>query len=392
MSSGWLIWVGIAFSFIVLVELARLNFLLFSSYRKELKLPENSPLNAVAYRQSVTVIVPAKDEETHIGFTAGSILASDYPNLHLILVNDRSTDRTLEIMENIAREDPRVRVMSVNELPKGWTGKTNAMFQAAESTTSDILLFMDADAEIEKDVIARAVAFLVDRNLDMLSIVPGFSNRGFLENAVHLHLGLGLSSFYPLTDVNDATKTAALASGCFIMIRRGAYHAVGTWKNFRDQLTEDIALGKAVKRNSLRLNVLRGGEMVRTKSFDSLMELAAFWKRTFYGGLEKNIPRMIKLCLNYITLIILLGLSIYSGLALASGISDATHIVLFIISCAGMSSVMISYGIVVTKEHGSAWYGVSAPLGLILGAWIAMSAFLLVLTNQGIHWRGSVYR
>ena len=192
MSSGWLIWAGIAFSFIVLVELARLNFLLFSSYKKELKLPENSPLNTVAHRQSMTVIVPAKDEETHIGFTARSILASDYANLHLILVNDRSTDRTLEIMEDVAREDPRVRVMSVNELPQGWTGKTNAMFKAAERTTSDVLLFMDADAEIEKDLISRAVAFLVDRDLDMLSLVPGFSNRGFLENAVHLHLALGL--------------------------------------------------------------------------------------------------------------------------------------------------------------------------------------------------------
>jgi uncharacterized protein YqgC (DUF456 family) len=96
--------------------------------------------------------------------------------------------------------------------------------------------------------------------------------------------------------------------------------------------------------------------------------------------------------MNYISLIILLGMFIYSGIMLAAETRDYIHVALFIMSAFGMASVMISYGIVVKKEHGNAWYGVSAPLGLLLGAWIALSTFLVLLTDQGIWWRGSVYK
>jgi cellulose synthase/poly-beta-1,6-N-acetylglucosamine synthase-like glycosyltransferase len=392
MSSGWLIWAGFLFSLVVVAELLRLNFLLYEALRKELKLPDSGDHRKRKDLPRVTVIVPAKDEETTIQQTAKSILASDYDKLDLILVNDRSTDRTLEMMEHMARQDPRIRVVCVEELPSGWTGKTHAMFHGTACASGEILLFTDADAMLEMDVISRSVDFMLCCNLDALGLLPGFLERGFIENAVHPHLALGLSSFYPLTDVNDANKKAALASGCFLMLRREAYEAVGGWKNFRDQITEDIALSKAVKQKGLRLKVLRGGNMVRTKPFDGLAELAGFWTRTFTGGLEKSILKMMKLCLNYVTLIVLLGIFIASGAAVASGGADALQLASFVISGVGTAVVMISYGIVVKKEHGSAWYGFSAPLGLFLGGWIAVRSFVTVLTNRGIPWRGTLYK
>lgn len=392
MSSGWIVWAGLLFSLVVLAELLRLNFLLYEALRKELTFPNGGDHRKRTDLPRVSVIVPAKDEENTIASTAGSILASDYGELDLILVSDRSADRTLEIMENVAREDPRVRVLSIEELPSGWTGKTHAMFHGAAAASGEVLLFTDADAVLDMDVISKSVDFLIQRNLDAVSLIPGFLERGFIENALHPHLALGLSSFYPLTDVNDANKKAALASGCFLMLRKEAYEALGSWKNFKNQITEDIALSKAVKQKGLTLNVLRGGNMVRTKPFESLAELAGFWTRTFCGGLEKSIPLMIKLCLNYVTLIILLGIFIGSGAALAAGANDALHFALFAISGFGMAVVMISYGVVVKKEHGSAWYGLSAPLGLFVGAWIALRSLVMVLTNQGIRWRGTLYK
>lgn len=392
MSSGWIVWAGLLFSLVVLAELLRLNLLLYEALKRELKFQHPSDHRKRTDLPRVSVIVPAKDEQNTVERTAESILTSDYGNLDLILVNDRSADRTLEIMENVARESPRVRVISIEELPAGWTGKTHAMFHGAASASGEILLFTDADAVLDKDVISRAVDFLIQRDLDALSLIPGFLERGFIESAMHPHLALGLSSFYPLTDVNDPNKKAALASGCFLLIRKESYDAVGAWKNFRDQITEDIALSKAVKRKGLKLNVLRGGNMVRTKPFGSLAELAGFWTRTFCGGLEKSIPMMIRLCLNYVTLIILFGIFIASGAALLAGGNDAPHLALFAISGVGMAVVMVSYGVVVKKEHGSAWYGISAPLGLFIGAWIALRSLVMVLTNQGIQWRGTLYK
>ena len=75
----------------------------------------------------------------------------------------------------------------------------------------------------------------MSENLDMLSLLPGFTKRGFSEYVVHPHLALGISSFYPLTDVNDQAKSAALASGCFIMITKEYYLKVWDLGTFQER-------------------------------------------------------------------------------------------------------------------------------------------------------------
>jgi cellulose synthase/poly-beta-1,6-N-acetylglucosamine synthase-like glycosyltransferase len=145
----------------------------------------------------VTVIIAAKDEERHIEEAARSILASDNSSIQLILVNDRSTDRTLEFMEDLARQEDRITVLSVQELPPGWTGKTHAVLLGAHQASGEIFLFTDADTVFRPDAISLALSHFLTNGLDMMSLIPGFTDRGLLEDAVHPHLALGLSYFYP---------------------------------------------------------------------------------------------------------------------------------------------------------------------------------------------------
>jgi cellulose synthase/poly-beta-1,6-N-acetylglucosamine synthase-like glycosyltransferase len=391
MASSWFVWGAVVFSAIILAELLRLNIKLFKTLKTERFL---SPAPDCS-RQScplISVLVPARDEGNNIEKAAKSILASDYEDLELILVDDRSTDDTLRLMGRIAAHDHRVKVVAIKNLPEAWTGKTHALYQGVASATGDIFLFIDADSVVSRNLISRAVNHLLTHDLDMLSLAPGFTHRGFLENAVHPHLALGLSSFYPLMDVNDVSKKAGLASGCFIMIAKKAYEKAGTWKAFRTEVTEDIALSKALKRKGMRLNFLRGGELVQTKPFVSFAELAAFWQRTFYGGLEQKITKYIKLCLNYVTLLALFAFLIYSVSVIAGGNPSAGDWILCALSALGTCAVMIPYGVVVEREHGSRWYGFSAPIGIALSAWVALSILLMLLTKRGIHWRGSVYK
>lgn len=379
------------FSAIILAELLRLNILLFKTLKTEQVL--SSPTDCTKQScPTVSVLIPARDEEGNIQESAKSILDSDYENLELILVDDRSSDDTLKLMEQIAEKDRRVKVISIRSLPEGWTGKTHALYEGVQSATGDILLFIDADSVIARNLVSRSINHLLTHDLDMLSLAPGFVHRGFLENAVHPHLALGLSSFFPMLDVNDMSKRTGLASGCFLMMTKKAYEKAGTWKAFRTEVTEDIALSKALKQKGMRLNFLRGGELVQTKPFESFAELAAFWKRTFYGGLEQSITRCIKLCLNYITLLALLAFLIYSIVMIAGGNPSTGLWILGALSALGMCAVVIPYGMVVEKEHGSRWYGFSAPIGLALSAWVALSTLIMLLTKRGIHWRGSVYR
>ena len=392
MLATWVAWAGVFFVFLVLLKLLHMNLLLVWILKREPRLADRMSENVPNSLPLVTVIISAKDEERHIEEAARSILASDHSSIQLILVDDRSTDRTLEIMEDLARQDGRMTVLSVQELPQGWTGKTHAVFLATHQASGEIFLFSDADTVFRPDAISRALRFFLTNDLNMMSLVPGFTDRGFLEDAIHPHLALGLSYFYPLTEVNDSTKPAAMASGCFIMISKWAYREVGTWETFRSQVTEDVALAKAVKAKGLKMGLMRGGDLVRTRPFETLAQVCRFWERTYYGALERSIPKMTRLVFNYVALVLLTLFFVFSGVLLLAGTDTAPIQGLFVISTLAMAAVIIPYSVFIRLEHGNWLYGLMAPVGIFVGAWVAVNTLGTVVMDKGIQWRGSLYR
>lgn len=392
MLATWVTWAGVFFVFLVLLELLHMNLLLVWVLKREPRLADRTSGNVPNPLPLVTVIISAKDEERHIEEAARSILASDHSSIQLILVDDRSTDRTLEIMEDLARQDGRITVLSVQELPPGWTGKTHAVFLGTHQASGEVLLFTDADTVFRPDAISRALRHFLTNGLDMMSLIPGFTDRGLLEDAVHPHLALGLSYFYPLTEVNDSAKPAAMASGCFIMISKSAYREVGTWETFRSQVTEDVALAKAVKARGLKMGLMRGGDLVRTRPFETLSEVCRFWKRTYYGALEQSIPKMVRLVFNYASLVLLTLFFAFSGVLLLAGTDTAPINALFAMSTLAMAAVIIPYSVFIRLEHGNWMYGLMAPVGIFVGAWVAVNTLGTVVMDKGIQWRGSLYR
>ena len=392
MWSDWAAWAGVIFVIVVLLELMRLDLVFLKAFLTEPKMIGPIDQNPGTRLPLISIIMPAKDEEAHIEKSARAVLTSDYERLELILVNDRSQDRTFSIMEKLAREDPRVKVTAITDLPAGWTGKTHAMFQGATGSVGEILLFTDADTALSRDALSRSLNFFIKENLDMLSLLPAFASRGFIEDAVYTHLALGLSFFYPLTEVNDTAKPGGLASGCFIMLRKTVYDEIGTWRCFKHEVTEDVALSKAVKAHGRKLMVLRGAGVLSTKRFEGISEVCGFWKRTYYGGLERNISRMARLATNYLALTITGLLFVFSGIAMFNGATTTGVTVLFSLGAVAAAAVIIPFSFFIDQEDGNWLYGLTAPLGIAISAWVALSALMAVLSDQGIRWRGSTYK
>jgi cellulose synthase/poly-beta-1,6-N-acetylglucosamine synthase-like glycosyltransferase len=386
------LWMGFVFVLLVFMELMRMNVRLFRALKAEPRLPGQSGPQPDNPHPLVTIVVPAKDEAAGVEVSVRSIMHSDYSNLEIILVNDRSEDGTPRIMERLAKEDPRIKVVSINELPKGWTGKTHAMFRAAQEASGDILLFTDADAFLDPMAVPQVLHFFKAQNLDMFSLLPGFVKKGFNENAVYPHMALGISYFYPLTDVNNPAKEAALASGCFIMIGRQAYEKLGTWERFRNEVTEDVAMSKAAKANGLKLMVMRGSTLVRTKPFDKLSDVCRFWKRTYYGGLDKNVAKIGRLVVNYAVLSVMILLFAMSGIFLLIGNGELPTVALFTVSLLAMAAVVIPFSIFINHDQGDWIYGLASPVGVFVSLFVSVSTLFSVLTNEGIRWRGSTYR
>ena len=132
---------------------------------------------------SVMIIFAAKDEQREIEQAVRSMLNIEYPNLQYTAVNDRSTDSTGEILDRLAREDPRLNVVHINELPEGWLGKNHALHQAAMASNTDYLLFTDADVSFDVECVKRAIRYTEQHAVDHLTMLPRVLMPNLILNA-----------------------------------------------------------------------------------------------------------------------------------------------------------------------------------------------------------------
>jgi len=392
MLAHWAAWAGAGFASFVLVALVYWGFLLRRNLKDEPRIAAPPDSESNDELPLVSVVVPAKDEEDYVERSLTSILASRYPRFEVIAVNDRSKDLTAEKLARLSAWDTRLSLVTIEHLPVGWTGKTHALFQGAQRASGELLLFTDADTVMASDVLARAVMSLKEGSLGMLSLLPGFLNHGFCETVVNPHLALGLGSIYQLKDVNDGARDVGLASGSFILVRRDLYEAVGTWERFRSEITEDVALSKAVKRIGERLAVVRAGDLVKTRGFKNLGELCGFWKRTFYGAFDRSVLKILRVTANYLVLSLLFVSLVVSAALVLVGMATPPVWVMLGASAAAMAVLMAMFAVYTWKELGSWTLGVTAPVGVVVSAWVALSALVVALSGRGISWRGSSYK
>ena len=183
--------------------------------------------NTPSFAPEVVVIVPARNEEAAIAAALNSILLSDYLNLRLIAVNDRSTDRTGELMDQVAAQNDRCQVVHIDALPDGWLGKNHAMHVAAESALHagccQLLLFTDGDVIYEPAAIRSAIHYLQDRKLDHLALLPRMIPGSFLENSVVSFFGFALAIGQQTHLITTRWPFAYAGVGAFNLITRELY-------------------------------------------------------------------------------------------------------------------------------------------------------------------------
>ena len=187
---------------------------------------DRNPVSPSGNRR-VSIIVPARNEEESIEQALTQLLVLDYDNYEIIAVNDRSTDRTGEIMENLAAESSargQLRVIHHHELPKGWLGKTHAMWTATNHAAGDWLLFTDADVMFKPESLRRALAYaeavawhLTPDDAFWERMHRHFSEPELVELGCMIGLTLGQQSWLRLLNIEHhevlAGTSASMAPG-----------------------------------------------------------------------------------------------------------------------------------------------------------------------------------
>ncbi|HEY5255607.1 MAG TPA: glycosyltransferase, partial [Acidobacteriaceae bacterium] len=201
---------------------------------------------------SVTVVVPAKDEAIAIQRSLRSLVDCDYPNLQVVAVDDRSTDATGHLMDELAASPDsrgRLRVLHVTELPDGWLGKPHAMVLAADGATSDWLLFTDADVIFDPRAIRLAIQFAEQSRGDHMVLYPTLILRGIAEKMlIGFFQSVSALAGRPWKIADPKATKDYIGVGAFNLIRRPVYEALGGYAELRMEVLEDMRLGFRAKR------------------------------------------------------------------------------------------------------------------------------------------------
>jgi cellulose synthase/poly-beta-1,6-N-acetylglucosamine synthase-like glycosyltransferase len=213
----------------------------------------------------VSIIVPARNEEVDIEQALSLLLVLDYDNYEVIAVDDRSKDRTGEIMDRLAASPAAhgcLQVVHVTELPKLWLGKTHAMWTAGLQATGDWLLFTDADVLFKPDVLRRALAYAEAETADHVVVFPRMIMKRAGEKMMIAFFQTLFTFGHRPWKVADPDTDDHMGVGAFNMVRRSVYEAVGTYQALRMEVLDDMKLGKVIKKARFRQRNVFGEDLI----------------------------------------------------------------------------------------------------------------------------------
>lgn len=325
---------------------------------------------------TLSVLIPACNEQSTLAEALKSLLAVDYPQLEIVLVNDRSTDATGDLMESLAAGDERVRVVHIHELPQYWLGKTHALQVASRAARGEWLLFSDADVHFEPDALKRAVSLAVERGVDHLCLGPRLVCGTFWEK---IFVGFFCTAFFfrYRPDLVERPGPYYVGVGAFNLVRTSAYREVGGHSALAMQVLDDMELGRLLKQRGYRQAFVGAGEAVRVRWAVGLRDQIQVLEKNAFGGLGYSPAFAV-----WASLTTLVG-SLAPLWLLASG---SPWWGLLGLLCMQVCALVNAPGL-----GSPRWAGLFFPLAGVLMVFIMLRSCWLGVRRGGIVWRGTFY-
>lgn len=370
----------------------------------------------------VSILVPARNEEDRVLREAiGSMLAQDYPNIEIIVVNDRSTDRTQEILEELAARDSRLRVVQGQEPPPGWLGKPFALHQALAVARGEWILSIDADILLHRATVRKALALATRFRCDALSLLPRMDYVSFWDHVIEpqalnlLRLGMlvgsvkarfrwatvqpssqpvapkptpGEIAFHPLYFLSAYVGDQAFTIGAFTLIRRDALDAVGGYAAIRSEVMDETILGIRLHRRGFRVFAVEGAHLIHTPARVKFSELWEAYSRVICPAVGRN-PLVLgasAVAAGVLTLLPVITL----GAALLLGVGRLSQPVPGILLPAAMAYLaMVAVGALLSEEdrHPSI-YHIFSFVGYAVFIAIAVSSVWRRYAHRDVVWKG----
>lgn len=353
------------------------------SFRKHIRLLRDfpPPPERPAWPK-VSIIVPACNEAGSIGPAARTLLEMDYPNLELIIVDDRSNDGTGEIIRGLAARDKRVTPVSVTSLPPGWLGKLHALHKGVQAAAGEWLLFTDADVHFRAQSLRKAIQRCDSKKLGFLSIIPSFLEKSFpLRVMVSQFMHFGSLTTDPRM-ISDPKSKACVGTGAFNLCSREAYLQSGGMEWLKMEVIDDGGLAYAMKLARVKSEALSGVGEIELEWYPSL------WG--FVKGLEKNGFSLMGYSFPFVLALHAAVFFHFFGYTVAPILSGSVPVMIFVWSAMSFYLAVSAYVIrkVIDVNPLNVLF---FPLSFLLFPLVILRSAIICLRQGGIYWRGTFY-
>jgi cellulose synthase/poly-beta-1,6-N-acetylglucosamine synthase-like glycosyltransferase len=330
----------------------------------------------------LSVVVAARNEEKQIAASILSQLEQTYKNVEWILVNDRSTDTTGTIMEELTKKDSRIRVIHIEQLPEGWLGKNNALYKGTLQASGKWLLFTDADVKYEQQAFAKALHYFERHQLDHLTAAPNLSAKVFWLKTFVAFFLFGFSYFKRPWLANNPKSKIGTGIGAFNLVLKEAYESFGTHEKIKMRPDDDLQLGMKMKKAGYRQRIVTAMHLIEVEWYGSLKEAFIGLEKNTFAGLHYRISMIIFAVLGVFITNVLPFVMIFSGNKMVALLSFGN-----IVLCG------ILYVVVIKKlTLFSPLMFLVFPITALLFIYSIIRASFLTFKRGGIVWRGTTYR
>lgn len=291
---AWILVVACGGVLVVWIAIAiRVQIMLASNptVRRGLDLPAPQP--DVGW-PSLSVIIPAYNEQDMIERCVESLLAQRYDKLEIIFVLDRCTDETSTRLATFAESDSRIIVIENDSCPEDWAGKCNAARLGAERASGEWLLFTDADTQFDPDLCRASMAIAMTESLSLLSLLTTLTSEKRFERIVQPVASMNLVQMYPPGRLDRDAGARPFANGQFMLFERKRYETVGGHAAVKDDLLEDIAIARVIAKQGGRTGVLFADGMLTCTMYDSFEAFKEGWKRIYIEACKRKPGRLRK--------------------------------------------------------------------------------------------------
>lgn len=352
-------------------------YLLINSYRIKFL---RSQKMLTASEPAAAIIIAVRNEEEELEKALASVCNLNYSNYRIVLVNDRSTDHTPEILESFARRFSHVTVIHLDKLPESWLGKSHALYQGYRSSSEEWLLFTDADVVFKPDTLSKAINYSISQQLDHLVLLPQIHSRSFIFNSVLATFKIMFDLQYRPWAAKDPASDASAGMGAFNLVKRTAYETAGTHLRFALHPNDDLKLGEYIKSSGSRQEVLYGDEQIRYEWYPGL--------NAFINGLMKNAFSSVnysffKAVIHSVGALLFFVLPV--PVLLLSGLPQQQFLAAVI-----LLSQLALY-LLKPALHAKWWYVLVIPFAAAVICFIMLKSAILTIWQKGIYWRENFY-